>query len=146
MTRFTVLFITLFFAVMTQAANPFFEEFKTVHNTPPFSKIENSHYMEAIDRGIALAAKEIDAIATSTDEPTFDNTIVALEKSGADLNRVLNVMYPMLSANSDDELMQLSLVASGKLSEHSTNIILNADLWKRGKAGYDKRADLHINH
>lgn len=130
---------------MTQAANPFFEEFATVHHTPPFSEINNSQYMEAIDRGIALAQDEIRQITSNTEAPTFENTIVALERSGADLNRVLNVMYPMLSANSDDELMNISLEASAKLSGHSTSIILNEELWKRVKAVYDKRDDLNLD-
>ncbi|MDE7125479.1 MAG: peptidase M3, partial [Muribaculaceae bacterium] len=130
---------------MTYAQNPFFEEFKTPHNTPPFSLIKNSHYMEAIDRGIRLAQAEIDAITAQSEAPTFENTIVALERTGADLNRVLNVMYPMLSANSDDELMELSLEASAKLSEHSTNIILNKKLWNRVKTVYDDRAQYNLS-
>lgn len=124
---------------MTQTINPFFSEFETEHNTPPFSKICNGHYLEAIDRGIQLAESDIKNIVSCEDEPTFENTIVALERSGSDLDRVLNVMYPMLSAMSDDELMEISLVASAKLSEHSTGIILNRGLWERVRYVYDRR-------
>lgn len=124
---------------MTQTINPFFSEFETEHNTPPFSKICNGHYLEAIDRGIQLAETDIKNIVSCEDEPTFENTIVALERSGSDLDRVLNVMYPMLSAMSDDELMEISLEASAKLSEHSTGIILNRGLWERVRYVYDRR-------
>lgn len=126
-------------------ANPFFDEFATVHNSVPFSSIENKHYEEAIDRGIEIQNKEIADIVNQSAAPTFDNTIVALERSGSDLNRVLNVFYPMLSALSDDELMDISLRVSGKLSKHSTDISLNEGLWKRIKTVYDMRDKLNID-
>ena len=126
-------------------SNPFFTEFATVHNTVPFDKVSNKHYEEAIDRGMKLHNAEIDAIANNSAAPTFENTIVALERSGADLNRVLNTFYPMLSAMSDDELMEISLRVSAKLSEHSTGISLNEALWKRIKAVYDGKDALDLN-
>ena len=126
-------------------ANPFFDEFATVHNSVPFSSIENKHYEEAIDRGIEIQNKEIADIVNQSAAPTFENTIVALERSGSDLNRVLNVFYPMLSALSDDELMDISLRVSGKLSKHSTDISLNEGLWKRIKTVYDMRDKLNID-
>ncbi len=126
-------------------ANPFFDEFATVHNSVPFSSIENKHYEEAIDRGIEIQNKEIADIVNQSAAPTFDNTIVALERSGSDINRVLNVFYPMLSALSDDELMDISLRVSGKLSKHSTDISLNEGLWKRIKTVYDMRDKLNLD-
>ncbi len=126
-------------------ANPFFDEFATVHNSVPFSSIENKHYEEAIDRGIDIQNKEIADIVNQSTAPTFDNTIVALERSGSDLNRVLNVFYPMLSALSDDELMDISLRVSGKLSKHSTDISLNEGLWKRIKTVYDMHDKLNLD-
>ncbi len=143
-------FLTLF-AVMTQAQqsaassdNPFFHEYDGIHNTVPFDRISNKYYEEAIDRGMKIQNQEIDAIVTQSAEPTFENTIVALERTGADLNRVLNVFYPLLSAMSDDELMDISLRVSGKLSQHSTGISLNGELWKRVKAVYDDRDRLDL--
>ena len=126
-------------------ANPFFDEFATVHNSVPFSSIENKHYEEAIDCGIEIQNKEIADIVNQSAAPTFDNTIVALERSGSDLNRVLNVFYPMLSALSDDELMDISLRVSGKLSKHSSDISLNEGLWKRIKTVYDMRDKLNLD-
>jgi peptidyl-dipeptidase Dcp len=136
------LFLTLFIftMLMANAENPFFKPFETVHGTAPFSKINNSHWMEAIDRGINLANQEINAIVVQRSTPDFDNTIVALERVGADLNRVLNVFYPLMSANSDDEMMEISIEASKKLSDYSTSLILNEGLWEKVKQVYDNRA------
>ncbi|MCH5346003.1 MAG: peptidase M3, partial [Muribaculaceae bacterium] len=124
---------------MAQAQNPFFQEFNTEHGTAPFSAITNAHYEEAIDRGIELARQEIDAIANNRATPDFENTIVALENVGADLNRVLNVFYPLLSADSDDEMMEISMRVSPKLSDYSTYITLHEPLWQRVKYVYDNR-------
>lgn len=148
--RKAILAFSVMFSIMLQAqqqptANPFFDEFATVHNSVPFSSIENKHYEEAIDRGIEIQNKEITDIVNQSAAPTFDNTIVALERSGSDLNRVLNVFYPMLSALSDDELMDISLRVSGKLSKHSTDISLNEGLWKRIKTVYDMRDKLNLD-
>ncbi len=148
--RKAILAFSVMFSIMLQAqqqptANPFFDEFATVHNSVPFSSIENKHYEEAIDRGIEIQNKEIADIVNQSAAPTFENTIVALERSGSDLNRVLNVFYPMLSALSDDELMDISLRVSGKLSKHSTDISLNEGLWKRIKTVYDMRDKLNLD-
>lgn len=124
---------------MTTAQNPFFSEFKGAHETAPFSQINDSHWMPAIDRGIEQAQLEIDAITKQRSVPDFDNTIVALERNGRELNRVLNVFFPLLSADANDKMMNLSIEASRKLSEFSTGIILNEELWKRVKYVYDHR-------
>lgn len=122
-------------------AKPFTE---TVHGTAPFSLITNADYEPAIDRGIDLARKEIDAIAKNPEAPTFDNTIVALDRSGEDLDRVLNIFFNLLEADSDDEMMEISMRVTPKLSDYSTSIILNQDLWKRVKAVYDGRDALKL--
>ncbi len=144
MRKFFLSLIT-FTAIMAQAENPFFKEFDTLHGTAPFESINNSQYEEAIDRGIKLAEQEIDAIVKQRSRPTFENTIVALENSGKELNRVLNVFYPLLSALSDNEMMEISLRASAKLSEYSTNISLNERLWDRIKEVYDMRDKMELD-
>lgn len=122
------------------AYNPLEQPFDaTVHQTVPFSKIDNSMWEPAIDRGIAVANAEIKAIVDNPESPTFDNTVKALENTGADLDRVLNVFFPLLSADSDDEMMEISMRASQKLSDYSTAITLNEGLWKRIKSVYDNR-------
>ncbi|MBQ7853955.1 MAG: M3 family metallopeptidase [Muribaculaceae bacterium] len=131
---------------MTQAQNPFFQEFGTYKEASPFSKISNSHYEEAIDRGIKLAEQEIDAIVKQRSRPDFENTIVALENVGQDLNRVLNVFYPLVSAHCDNEMMEISIRVSAKLSEYSTNISLNEGLWQRIKDVYENRDMFNLDN
>lgn len=134
-----ILPILLAISFMTQAANPFLHEFDKPHGTPPFSAIENRYYEEAIDSGIAIARQEIDAIVKNRATPDFDNTIVAMERTGADLDRVLGVFYPLLSAEANDEMMEIAMRCSQKLSDYSTSIILNEGLWNKVKQVYEKR-------
>ena len=122
----------------------FADKFNTVHSTAPFSRISNADYEPAIDRGIEMAKAEIDAIANNPDAPTFENTVVALDRSGQQLNKVLNIFFPILSADADDELMEISMRVTPKLSDYSTSIILNENLWKRIKSVYDNRASLTL--
>lgn len=139
----TALLITV--PVMTNAENIFFEEFKTTHNVVPFDRIEKSFYEEAVDSGIKVARKEIDAIVNQRSMPTFENTIVALEDAGAMLNRTLMTFYPILSADGDDEMNAISLRISPKLSEYQSDISLNERLWERIKYVYDNRDKLNLD-
>lgn len=139
---FSVLTIlTISMTTMSQQVdNPLFKPFTgTPHGTAPFSQLNDSMWMPAIDRGIMLAQQEIDAITSQRSRPDFENTIVALEHVGEDLNRVLNVFYPLMSANSSDAMMDIAVEASRKLSDYSTSLTLNQELWKRVKAVYDDR-------
>ena len=132
-------------AMAEDTANPFYAPFNTVHGTAPFSKINNSQWIDAVDRGIKLAQQEVDAIVKQRSMPDFDNTILALENSGEDLNRVLNVFFPLMSANADDEMMNISVEISRKLSDYSTAQILNTELWNRIRQVYDNRAKFNLN-
>lgn len=137
--------------MMTQAQTPqqqpgavFASEFATEHNTPPFSLIGNADYEPAISAGIEKARKELVAIASNPEAPTFENTIVALDRAGRDLDRVLNVFFNLLSADTDDEMMEISLRVTPALADYSSSIVLNEDLWKRVKTVYDNRASLTL--
>ncbi|MCM1519368.1 MAG: M3 family metallopeptidase [Lachnoclostridium sp.] len=143
----TLAAICLSITAMTAIAqNPFFSEFTgTPHGTAPFASIMTEHYEPAIDRGISLGLAEVDAIVNNPEAPTFENTIVALEKSGKDLDRVLNVFYPLLSADSDDEMMEISMRVTPKLSDYSTAISLNEGLWNRIKTVWDNRSSLNLD-
>ena len=132
-------------AMAEDTANPFYAPFNTVHGTAPFSKINNSQWIDAVDLGIKLAQQEVDAIVKQRSMPDFDNTILALENSGEDLNRVLNVFFPLMSANADDEMMNISVEISRKLSDYSTAQILNTELWNRIRQVYDNRAKFNLN-
>ena len=139
MKKFLLAFISSIAIMSTQAQNPFFSEYDTPHGTVPFSKITTADYEPAIDRGIKLGLQEIEAISNNRAVPDFDNTIVALENSGKDLDRVLNTFGPLLSALSDDEMMELSMRVTPKLSEYSTAIALNTRLWEKIKYVWENR-------
>ncbi len=137
--------ITLLFTCnMTQAINPFLGKYKTPYGTVPFDKIKTAHYEPAFEEGIRQHQKEIDAIVSQKSAPTFENTIEALDRSGDLLTRVSNVFFALLSAESDDEMMEISQRISPKLSEHSNNINLNEGLFQRVKAVYDHQEEMNL--
>ena len=117
--------------------NIFIKPFNTTGGAIPFDRITTGDYEPAILEGIKEHDAQVKAIAENEAEPTFENTIVALERSGATLNRVLGVFYPMLSANADDDLMEVSNRMAPILSEHFNSITLNGQLWKRVKYAHD---------
>ena len=119
---------------MSQNKNPFFSAYGTPHDTFPFDKIQVADIEEAILEGILQEEKEIAQIAANPEAATFENTVVAMEKSGNLLDRATTVMYNLLSADSSDELEELSQRIAPKLSEHSSNIMLNEQLFARVKA------------
>ena len=128
--------------MMTIAAaeeNPFFKPFATPHGTAPFNEIRNEHYEPAFEKAMAEHQAEIDRIAANPAAATFANTIEAIEYSGNMMNRVSSVFFNLLGSESNDEMMEISQRLSPKLSEHSNNINLNEDLFKRVKAVYDSR-------
>jgi len=125
--------------------NPFVTPFDTPYGTPPFELFNNGQYEEAIDFGIKQSLQEVEAICNQRSVPDFENTIVALDRSGEDLNRVLGVFYNLLEADSDDEMMEISLRVSPKLSDYSTSISLNERLWDRIKQVYENREKFNLN-
>ncbi len=130
---------TAFAALMTTAQNPLLTPFNTPLDTPPFHEFTVADYEEAIDRGIEEARQEINAITVQRSMPDFENTIVALDRAGADLNRAVNIFFNLVSANGSDEMMELSMRVSPKLADYSTDIILNEPLWNRIKQVYENR-------
>lgn len=118
--------------------NPFLTEFNTPYGTPPFDKIKVEHYESAFLAGIEQQNKEIKAIVENTAEPTFENTIVALDNSGEILARVSGVFFALTEADTNDELAALEAKIAPMLSEHSDNIYLNQDLYKRVAALHDQ--------
>ncbi|BBE19464.1 dipeptidyl carboxypeptidase Dcp [Aquipluma nitroreducens] len=125
--------------------NPFFKEYTTPFQVPPFNEIKLEHYMPAVDAGIADQIAEIKAITDNKEEATFNNTILAFDLSGDLLNNVGNVFFNLNSANTNDEMQALAREITPKLSAHRDNIMLNKDLFKRVKAVYEKRNDLNLD-
>jgi len=141
--------ISVLLLIMTMttidAQNPFFKAYKTPYETPPFDKIKNEHYEPAIDKGIKDHQSEINSIVMVRSVPTFENTILRLEESGKLLSRVTSVFFNLLSAESDDEMLEIAQRIQPKLSEHSNSVSLNEGLFQKIKAVYDKRLESNLN-
>jgi peptidyl-dipeptidase Dcp len=118
--------------------------FNTKHNTAPFSQIKLEDYKPAFIENIAKAKKEIDAIITNSNAPTFENTIVALDFSGEQLDRLSSIFFNLNSAETCDEMQKIAQEVSPLLTEFSNDIALNEDLFKRVKAVYDQKDSLTL--
>ncbi|NMB83154.1 MAG: M3 family metallopeptidase, partial [Ignavibacteria bacterium] len=119
--------------------NPFFKEWKTPFETPPFNEIKAEHFLPAIEEGIKLEKAEIDAIINNPEKPTFKNTIVALEKAGEFLGRVNRVFGALNGANTTDEIQKIARVTTPMLAKHRDDIALNDKLFARIKAVYQDK-------
>ena len=126
-------------------SNPFMSEEQTPYGVPAFDKVQTKHYMPAFREGIKQAEAEIDAIANNAEEPTFENTIVALDRSGSLLNRVYSVFFNVMEADGNDEYDRIAEEVSPMISAHSDGIVLNEKLFARVKAVYDKRDELSLD-
>jgi len=125
--------------------NPFFTEWQTPFGVPPFDQIKNENYMPAADSAITLAKAEIEAITSSTEAPTFKNTIAAYDRGGQLLNKVAFVFYAQTSANTNDTLEALQMELAPKMAAFTDEVLLNAALFQRIKAVYDNRANENLN-
>ncbi len=125
--------------------NPFFEAYKNKFGAPPFESIKNEHYLPAFKEGIKQHQAEIDAVANNTEEPTFANTIEALDYSGDLLNKVSSVFFNLYSSNTNDEMETIANEISPLLTEHSDNLYLNEKIFEKVKKLYDNRANLGLN-
>lgn len=126
------------------STNPFFQEWDTPYGMPPFEKIKDEHYAPAYEKAIAEARADVDGIINNPDEPTFENTIEALEYSGDLLTKVSGVFYNLTSANTNPELQKIQKEIGPKLSALRDDMNLNADLFKRVAAVYEKRDELGL--
>lgn len=126
------------------AGNPFFEAYKTPHQTIPFDLIKIEHYMPAFEEGMKQQSKQINDIINNTAAPTFDNTIAALDHSGELLDKVSSAFYNLMSAETNDELQQVAQDLSPKMTEHANSIRLNEKLFARIKAVYDQKDKLKL--
>ncbi|WP_301034388.1 M3 family metallopeptidase [Parabacteroides goldsteinii] len=131
--------------VADAAPNPFFTEYTTPFGVPPFDKIEVAHYKPAFEKGMEEQKKEIDAIVNNPEEPTFENTIVALDRSGELLTKVMYAFSGQSSVNTTDEIQALEQELYPVLSAHSDDISLNPGLFTRVKFVYDKQASMNLN-
>jgi peptidyl-dipeptidase Dcp len=127
------------------ASNPFAKPSTLPLQYPPFDKIRNEHFMPAFDAGMRENLKEIDAIANNKHAPTFDNTILAMERAGQLLTRVQTTFSNLSGANTNEALDAIERDMAPRLSAHNDAIYLNEKLYQRVKALYDKRATLGLD-
>jgi peptidyl-dipeptidase Dcp len=123
----------------TVSDNPFFAEFDTPFGVPAFDKIENKHFLPAIEKGIEEQTAEIETIINNSEAPDFENTIAAFDYSGELLRNVTSVFYNYNSSNTSDEIQALAKEIAPKLSAHSDNMNLNPALFSRVKVVYENR-------
>jgi peptidyl-dipeptidase Dcp len=125
--------------------NPFFEKSGLYMSYPPFDLIKNEHYMPAFSKGMSNHIKEIELIINNNEEPTFKNTIVAMEMSGQLLDRVATVFYALTSANTNEQMEKIRAEIAPKLSSHSDKILLNAKLFKRVESIYKNKDSIDLD-
>jgi len=126
--------------------NPFFLEYTTPFQVPPFDKIKTEHFLPAVEEGMKQQEKAIEAICSEKDAPTFENTIEALESSGDLLTSVCSVFFNLASANTSPEIEKLSQIIAPKLSGHGDDIYLNADLFEKIKTINEQHESLNLSH
>lgn len=128
----------------TFTSNPFFSSYNTPYDVPPFHLIKNEHYKPALVEGIKKQQQEIDAIVNQKSQPTFENTIVALENSGELLTKVSIVFNNMNSANTNEEIQQIAKDVAPLLSAHRDNINLNEKLFARVNTLWKQKEQLKL--
>ncbi len=125
--------------------NPFFNEYTTQFEVPPFDKIDTTHYMPAFLEGIKLQNEEIDKIINNSEAPNFDNTVLAFDKSGKLLTKVSKVFYNLTESTTNPQMQELARKLSPITSKHGDDIALNEKLFQRIKAVYDKRNEMNLD-
>jgi len=125
--------------------NPLLEPSTLPYQLPPFDKIEDADYMPAFEAGMVSQRKEIDAITHDPSPPTFENTIVAMERTGQLLTRVSKVFFNLNASNTDDAMQKIEADIAPRLSAHQDEILLDPALFARVDELYKKRDSLRLD-
>jgi peptidyl-dipeptidase Dcp len=128
----------------TYSANPFYVPWNTPFEVPPFNQIKLEHYRPAFEEAMKRHNEEVQAIYVQQPVPTFENTLDALNRSGAMLDRVSNVFFAMKSSMNNDEMEAIAREIAPLLSKHEDDILLNESLFQRVKAVYEARDKLNL--
>ncbi|MDQ6770978.1 MAG: peptidyl-dipeptidase Dcp [Gemmatimonadota bacterium] len=131
--------------VVAAGSNPLFAESTLPYQAPRFDLIRNEHYQPALEEGMRQQLAQIDAIAKQTQPPTFDNTIVAMERSGALLTRASKAFLGVVAANTNDTLQKVQEIIAPKIAAHNDAIHLNDQLFQRVKSIYDRRTSSNFS-
>tara|TARA_B100000953_G_scaffold299459_1_gene299420 strand:+ start:2379 stop:4472 length:2094 start_codon:yes stop_codon:yes gene_type:complete len=124
--------------------NPFLEEYNTPYQIPPFEKIKNTHYLPAFTQGMKEQLEEINLIVQNKESPSFENTIVEMERIGKTLDKVSSVFFNLNSSNTNDEMDSIAREIRPKLSAHRDAIFLNKKLFNRVMKVYEERNNLNL--
>lgn len=143
-TKLLLLMTAISVAGAALAANPLLSPYKTIHQTIPFDQIKTEHYVPAFEEAMKQHMNEINEIVNNTKAPTFENTIVALDKAGSLLNKVSSPFFNLLGSETNDELQTIAQKMSPLLTEHSNSIRLNEKLFERVKVVYEGRDKLKL--
>ncbi|HVN57289.1 MAG TPA: M3 family metallopeptidase [Bacteroidales bacterium] len=125
-------------------SNPFFTEYKTPWEVPPFEKIYAKHYLPAFEKGMEEARKDINALLAVKDEPTFKNTIEAYDRAGELLDRVNQVFSSQSQSNTNDSLQKLEVEINPRISAFRDEISMNPKLFERVKSVYENQAKFNL--
>lgn len=125
--------------------NPFLQDWDTPYGVPPFAEIDDEHYLPAVKKGILEMRGEIDAIVANEEEPSFDNTIVALDQIGSTLDRTLQTFGNITGTDTNDRLRELEGVIYPMVTRETDAIVFNDGLWQRVKAVYEERDTLGLD-
>ncbi len=118
--------------------NPFFTTYQTTYEVPPFDQIKMEHYLPAFEEGMKQQNAEIEAIIKNEEDPSFDNTVLALDNSGALLDRVSMVFFALDQTDADSTMLKLSADMKPRLAEHGDNIYMNEPLFARIKSVHEQ--------
>lgn len=124
--------------------NPLLTAYNTPFEVPPFDKVKSEHFMPAFEEGMKQNEKSIQEITGQENAPTFENTIEKLETADELLTKISSVFFNLASANTSPEIEKISQIIAPRLSQHSDDIFLNADLFKRVKTLYDDQDSLNL--
>ena len=145
MKRTFILLSLMIAAVSCSTGNPFLSEWDTPYGIPDFTKIQEKHYIPAIEAGIAQQESELQAIIDNADAPTFENVVEAYERSGAILDRVSMVLFNVSESDATESLQKIVEEALPLISVHSDNIFMNPDFFKKVDALYQDIENLGLN-
>ena len=150
MKKLSTLILLAFFSFgcsnsMEKSMNPFFTDYDAPYQIPPFDEVKEDHYMPAFEKGMKEQLEEIDQIANNPEQPTFENTLVELERTGKTLSKVADVFFNLLSSNTNELMDKIAAEVSPKLSAHSDAISLNKKLFDRVHAVYEQRNELGLS-
>ena len=124
--------------------NIFLQEWETPYGIPPFEQIQAKDYIPAVKLGIRMQEAEIDAIIARNDEPTFENTVAAYERSGAVLDKVTGVLFNLSETDATESLQKIVEKVIPMIAEHSDNIFMNPYLFERVDILYRKKDQLGL--